>query len=84
MSRSVDDWIRRAPFEFMASGAATDGCRGHCRARASALMPWETFGDGEGRHSSPMKRHAPAPLLGHSDVVSTQEAAIQFKMVNVA
>jgi hypothetical protein len=31
-----------------------------------------------------MKRHSPAPSLGHSDVVSTQEAAIQFKMVNVA
>ncbi|MFM0260526.1 hypothetical protein, partial [Paraburkholderia sediminicola] len=28
--------------------------------------------------------HSPAPSLGHSDVVSTQEAAIQFKMVNVA
>jgi hypothetical protein len=31
---------------------------------------------------SAMKRHSPAPSLGHSDVVSTQEAAIQFKLVN--
>jgi hypothetical protein len=31
-----------------------------------------------------MKRHSPAPSLGHSGVGSTQEAAIQFAMSNVA
>jgi hypothetical protein len=31
-----------------------------------------------------MKRRSPAPSDGHSAVVSTQEAAIQFAMVNVA
>jgi hypothetical protein len=31
-----------------------------------------------------MKRHSPAASLGHSGVGSTQEAAIQFAMLNVA
>jgi hypothetical protein len=31
-----------------------------------------------------MKRHSLAPSLGHSDVGSTQKAAIQFAIVNVA
>jgi hypothetical protein len=31
-----------------------------------------------------MKRHSPAPSLGHSGVGSTQEAAIQFATLNVA
>jgi hypothetical protein len=31
-----------------------------------------------------MKRHSRAPLLGRSYVGSTQQAAIQFAMVNVA
>jgi hypothetical protein len=34
--------------------------------------------------ASARSRHSPAPSLGHSDVASTQEAAIQFAMVNAA
>jgi hypothetical protein len=36
------------------------------------------------RQSAAMKRHSPAPLLGRSDVGSTQQAAIQFATMNVA